>query len=147
MHTNSTCSGGGGMGWGGVVVGGGRGGGRREGGGRGGGLLLLVRLQLDLLLSMKQEGFREAWQPAPVNKNWSRLPKLNSFFQRALKCSCYKKQFQKHRGLKNWQHCGWQNSLQKHGCDSSWHLIVGEFRVFCFRGRLWLEASSNCFCM
>ena len=47
------------------------------------GLLLLEKLQLDLLLSMKQEGFVEAWQPALVKKNW--LPERDSFFQPALK--------------------------------------------------------------
>ena len=39
------------------------------------GVLLLGRLQPGLLLSTKQGCFLGVWQPAPVKKNWSWLPK------------------------------------------------------------------------
>ena len=58
--------------------------------------LAIGRLQLDLLLSMKQKGSLEAWQLIPVKKNWNWRPEQVSLFPRALKW--HKKATQKHRG-------------------------------------------------
>ena len=45
----------------------------------------LENLQHDVLSSLKQKGFHEAWKPALVRKTWNGHLKEDSIFRRALK--------------------------------------------------------------
>ena len=82
-----------------------------------GGFVHVERLQLDLLLSMKQKKcFFTAWTTSTCERTGASLSKRVSFFQRALELA-----IEKHRGLKIWQHRGRHNSLQRRGCDSQCH--------------------------
>ena len=81
-------------------------------------LLLLGRLQFDILLSIKIHRLSRGLTNGTCEKELELALKTGFILSTCTGVGLKKQANQKPCGLKNWQHCGRQNLLQRCGCDS-----------------------------